>query len=206
MPLLVKSRRSPRMNGRSQVGVFLDGDSHLGQSWHCLVGRRQSARYVEQHLCHRRSSGRHRAQVTVFTRNDWRGSAAVHLDSWWDQAELVTLGDAPTAQPTARKRRPQPRLNRRLQLNRRPPPQPLPGGGLVHTVVAGDTLFALVAAIQCAARSDLCFERVKLVNRFCRSARQIIIKPGTGTQVPAAQPTAAPAQPTAQRAAHRSCR
>jgi len=40
-------------------------------------------------------------KVTVFTKNDWRDSGAIHLDAWWDQAELVILGAQPTAQPTA---------------------------------------------------------------------------------------------------------
>ena len=60
-------------------------------------------------------------KVTVFTKNDFRGSAAIHLDAWWDQAELVTLGDQPAVQPTAADAGHDRRLNRRRRRNRRPP-------------------------------------------------------------------------------------
>jgi LysM repeat protein len=129
----------------------------------------------------------------VFTKNDFRGFAAIHLDAWWDQAELVTLGDQPTPQPTAATQ-PQPQAT--AQTQPQATAQPVPGGGLVHTVAAGDTLFAL------SFQYDVPLEQIYTLNGLNAQSllsigQQIIIKPGTGTQVPAAQPTAAAAQPTA---------
>jgi LysM repeat protein len=132
-------------------------------------------------------------KVTVFTRNDWRGSGAIHLDAWWDQAELVIVGAAanqPTAQTqpqaTAQPQQPQPTA----------PPQPLPtadaSGGIVHTVIAGDTLFGL------SLQYDVPLDQIYALNGLTADSilsidQKIIIKGGAG--VPAAAPTPTPAQP-----------
>jgi LysM repeat protein len=131
-------------------------------------------------------------KVTVFTRNDWRGSGAIHLDSWWDQAELVILGAQPTAQPTT-PAQPQPQATTPPQ----PAAQPDASGGLVHTVVAGDTLFGL--SLQFNVPLDSIYALNGLNSQSILSIGQkIIIKAGAGTAVPAQQPTAAPvAEPTA---------
>jgi LysM repeat protein len=125
----------------------------------------------------------------VFTRNDWRGSGAIHLDSWWDQAELVILGAQP-AQPTA-----QPQAQATVPAQPQPTAQVQPGGGQVHTVVAGDTLFGL--SLQYNVPLDEIYALNGLNSQSILSiGQQIIIKGGTGAQAPA-QPTAAPtAAPT----------
>ncbi len=185
------------LNGRSQVGVFLDGAAtwdNPGIVWSGTANPHDTW----SNICVTGGPVGPTGKVTVFTRNDWRGSAAVHLDSWWDQAELVTLGDAPTAQPTAAT---QPQATNPAQPQATVQPQataqPLPGGGVVHTVVAGDTLFGL------SFQYDVPLDQIYALNGLNAQSllsigQKIIIKPGTGTTVPAAQPTAAPAQPTAQ--------
>ena len=181
------------LNGRSQVGVFLDGAvtwDNPGIVWSGTANPHDTW----SNICVTGGPVGPSGKVTVFTRNDWRGSAAVHLDTWWDQAELVTLGDAPTAQPPAQATNPaQPQATTQPQATA----QPVPGGGLVHTVAAGDTLFGL--SIQYNVPLDQIYSLNGLNGQSILSiGQQIIIKPGTGTTVPAAQPTAAPAQPTAQ--------
>ena len=175
------------MNGRSQVGIFLDGDTgwdNANIQW-SGVGNPHD---TWGQLCVEGAVGG-TGKVTVFTRNDWRGSGAIHLDAWWDQAELVILGAQPTAQPTTPA---QPQATTPAQ----PQPQPQPGGGIVHTVVAGDTLFGL--SFQYNVSLDDIYALNGLNSQSLLSiGQQIIIKAGTGTQVPAQQPTAAPtAAPT----------
>jgi hypothetical protein len=124
------------MNGRSQVGIFPDGDTtwdNGGIVWSSAGNPHDTW----GQLCTEATVG-NSGKVTVFTKNDWRGSGAIHLDTWWDQAELVILGAQPATQPTAG---PQPQAQ--ATTPPQPQPQPQPGGGLVHTIVAGDTLFAL---------------------------------------------------------------
>lgn len=182
------------MNGRSQVGIFLDGDT----TWD--NGNIQWSGAANPHdtwgqLCVEGVAGAN-GKVTVFTRNDWRGSGAIHLDSWWDQAELVILDAQPAAQPTA-PAQPQPTA----QTPPQPQPQPQPGGGTVHTVVAGDTLFGL------SFQYNVPLEEIYALNGLNSQSilsigQQIIIKAGAGTQAPPQQPAAAPtAAPATQAAA-----
>ena len=89
-------------------GHFPGWRCRLGQCGHCLVRRRQSTRHLG-HSCAPTATVGASGKVTVFTKNDWRGSGAIHLDSWWDQAELVILG----AQPPRSQRL---NLSRRLRL------------------------------------------------------------------------------------------
>ncbi|HTP08236.1 MAG TPA: LysM peptidoglycan-binding domain-containing protein, partial [Anaerolineae bacterium] len=66
-----------------------------------------------------------------------------------------------------------------------------PGGGIVHTVVAGDTLFAL--SLQYSVSLDDIYALNGLNSQSILSIGQkIIIKAGAGTTVPAQQPTTAP--------------
>ncbi len=180
------------LNGRSQVGIFLNGDVNWDNAdivWSGTVNPHDT--WVN--ICVTGGPVGDTGKVTVFTKNDYRGSAAVHLDAWWDQAELVILGAQPTVQPTTQTQ-PQPQATTPTQPQATA--QPLPGGGLVHTVVAGDTLFAL------SLQYNVPIEQIYSLNGLNAQSllsigQQIIIKPGTGTQVPEAQPTAAPVQPTA---------
>jgi LysM repeat protein len=182
------------MNGRSQVGIFPDGDTTWDNA-NIIWSGAANPHDTWGQVCIEATVGGS-GKVTVFTRNDWRGSGAIHLDSWWDQAELVILGAQPTPQPTAAPAQPQ-----QPQPTTPPQSQPQPGGGLVHTVVAGDTLFGL--SLQYNVPLDQIYALNGLNSQSILSiGQQIIIKAGTGTQVPAQQPTAAPtaapAQPTAE--------
>ncbi len=179
------------MNGRSQVGIFPDGDTTWDNgniTWSAMANPHDTWGQI----CVEATVGAS-GRVTVFTRNDWRGSGAIHLDSWWDQAELVIIGAQPTAQPTAPAQQPQQQPAAPVQ---QPQSQTLPGGGIMHTVVAGDTLFAL--SLQYNVPLDQIYALNGLNSQSILSIGQnIIIKAGAGTQVPAQQPTAAPAQPAA---------
>jgi LysM repeat protein len=176
------------MNGRSQVGIFLDGDA----SWDNPNIKWSGAGNPHDtwgQLCTEGAVGAS-GKVVVFTRNDWRGSGAIHLDAWWDQAELVILGAQPTAQPTAATQ-PQPQP----QATTAPAAQPDATGSIVHTVVAGDTLFGL--SFQYNVSLDDIYALNGLNSQSILSIGQkIVIKGGAGAPAPA-QPTAAP-QPTAQ--------
>ena len=183
------------MSGRSQVGIFPDGDANWDNTFIAWSGTANPHDTWGQ-LCVQATVGAS-GKVTVFTKNDWRGSGAIHLDAWWDQAELVILGAQPTVQPTTpAQTQPQPTVPSQPQ----PTAQPLPGGGLVHTVVAGDTLFGL--SIQYGVSLDDIYALNGLNSQSILSiGQQIIIKAGTGTQVPAQQPTAAPTAEATQAAA-----
>jgi LysM repeat protein len=182
------------LNGRSQVGIFLNGDTSYDNPGIVWSGT-ANPHDTWMNICVTGGPVGDTGQVTVFTKNDWRGSAAIHLDAWWDQAELVTVGTQPTVQPTAATQ-PQPQATAQTQPQPQATAQPLPGGGVVHTIVAGDTLFAL--SLQYNVSLDDIYALNGLNAQSLLSiGQQVIIKAGTGTQVPAAQPTAAPAQATA---------
>jgi len=186
---------APDKNGRSQVGIFLDGDANWDNPNIRWSGVGNPLDTWGQ-LCVEGPVGA-AGKVAVFMRNDWRGSAAIHLDSWWDQAELVILGAQPTVQPTT-PAQPQPQP----QATTPPQPQAKPdaGGGIVHTVVANDTLFGL--SIQYNVPLDTIYALNSLNSQSILSIGQkIIIKAGTGTTVPAQQPTAAPTAAPTQPAA-----
>jgi LysM repeat protein len=180
--------------GRSQVGIYPDGDvgsETAGVAWSGVFNPHDNWQQICTPVVTVGASGK----VTVFTRNDWRGYAAVHLDSWWDDATLTIQGQAQaTAQPTTAPVQ-QPQATTPPQVA-----QPLPGGGLVHTVVAGDTLFGL--SLQYNVPLDTIYALNGLNSQSILSiGQQIIIKAGAGTQVPAQQPTAAPTAAPTQAAA-----
>jgi LysM repeat protein len=174
------------MNGRSQVGIYLEGDASWDNpsiKW-SGVGNPHD---TWGQLCTEGTVGA-AGKVVVFTRNDWRGSGAIHLDAWWDQAELVILGAQPTAQPTTAAQ-PQPQATTPPQ----PAAQPDATGAVVHTIVAGDTLFGL--SLQYDVPLDTIYTLNGLNAQSILSIGQkVIIKGGPGST--AAQPTAAP-QPVA---------
>jgi hypothetical protein len=178
--------------GRSQVGVFPDGEANVdtpGLIWSATANPHD----FWQQICSPAVTVGGTGTVTVFTRNDWRGYAAVHLDSWWDDASLTIQGQAqPTAQPTTP---PQPQAQATT-----PPQPPQPGGGLVHTIVAGDTLFALSLTYNVPIEDIYALNGLNSQS-ILSIGQQITIKAGTGTQVPAQQPTAAPATAPTQPAA-----
>ncbi len=184
--------RAPSVNsyeGRAQVGIFPDGDANAdaaGIVWSPTANPHDNWGQV----CTSATVGGS-GQVTVFTRNDWRGYAAVHLDAWWDDAALTIQGQA---QPTTPPQQPQATPQPQVQVT------PNAQGAVVHTIVAGDTLFAL------SFQYDVPLEDIYTLNglnsqSILQIGQQIIIKAGPGGQVPA-QPTAAPttapeaAQPT----------
>jgi hypothetical protein len=94
------------MNGRSRVGIFPNGEGDWNAPGIVWSGD-ANPHDVWQQVCVTATAGP-QGSVTVFTGNDYRGSAAIHLDAWWDDAELVALGEVPTAQPTAGTARDQP--------------------------------------------------------------------------------------------------
>jgi LysM repeat protein len=180
------------MNARSQVGLFQDGDATWDNPNIKWSGTANPHDTWGQ-LCVEGTVGAS-GKVVVFTRNDWRGSGAIHLDSWWDNAELVTLGAQPTAQPTTAAQ-PQPQPQQPQTQPQQPAAQPDAGGGIMHTIAAGDTLFGL--SLQYNVPLDTIYALNGLNSQSILSIGQkVIIKAGTGTTVPAAQPTAA-SQPTA---------
>ncbi len=191
--------KAPSVNGyqgRSQVGIFPDGDANVDTAGLIWSGQINPHDNWEQ-VCTPAVTVGGSGKVTVFTRNDWRGYAAVHLDSWWDDASLTIQGQAQaTAQPTAA-----PQTQPQTQPTT-PPQQAQPdaSGGLVHTIVAGDTLFGL--SLQYNVPLDTIYALNGLNSQSILSIGQkIIIKAGAGTQVPAQQPAAAPTAAPTQAAA-----
>jgi LysM repeat protein len=175
------------MNGRSRVGIFPNGDAAWNIAGIVWSGE-ANPHDTWQQVCVTATAGP-QGKVTVFTSNDYRGSGAIHLDAWWDDAELVVLGVAPTAQPTAGAVQPttvaQPQPTAL-------PPVTNPDGSIVHTIVSGDTLFGL--AFQYNVPVDTLLALNGLTKDSLLSIGQkIIIKGGTGAAP--AQPTVAP-QPT----------
>jgi hypothetical protein len=181
------------LSGNSRVGIFPNGDgdwSSADVQWGAAINPHDTW----QQACVTATSGP-QGKVSVFTSNDYRGSAAIHLDAWWDDAELVALGEAPSPTPTAgNPPPPQPTT----------PPQPVPtaitnpDGSLVHTVVSGDTLFGL------AFQYDVPIDQIYTLNGLNKDSilsigQKIIIKAGTGgtPAQPTAAPTTEPGQPTA---------
>ena len=184
------------LNGRSQVGVFLNGETTWDNAGIVWSGQ-ANPHDTWNNLCVTAGPVNDIGKVTVFTRNDWRGSGAIHLDAWWDQAELVIAGAQPD-QPTPPAQQPQ-ATQPAQQPQPTTPAQPKPtadaGGGIVHTVVTGDTLFGL--SLEYNVSLDDIYALNGLNSQSILSIGQkIIIKGGTGTQAPAQPaPTTAPAQP-----------
>lgn len=179
------------LNGRSQVGIFPNGAANWDNTGIVWSGT-ANPHDTWVNICTTAGPVGDTGQVTVFTRNDWRGSGAIHLDAWWDQAELVIV-DAKPAEATAQ---PQPQATQaQSQAQPQATPQPQPtaqtdaSGGVVHTVAAGDTLFGL--SIQYNVPLDQIYTLNGLNGQSILSIGQkIIIKGGAG--VPAQQPTVAP--------------
>lgn len=185
------------LNGRSQVGVFLNGETtwdNAGVVWSGTANPHDTW----ENLCVTAGPVGETGKVTVFTKNDWRGSGAIHLDAWWDQAELIIVG-AQSAQPTAAPNQPQPTAAPN-QPQPTTPPQPLPtadsSGSIVHTVVAGDTLFGL------SIQYDVPLDQIYSLNGLSAESilsigQKIVIKGQGGAAAPTAAPTTVPAQPEA---------
>ncbi|MBI5566100.1 MAG: LysM peptidoglycan-binding domain-containing protein [Chloroflexi bacterium] len=179
--------------GRSRVGIFPNGEANgntPGIAWSGAINPHNDW----QQVCVTVTAGP-QGKVTVLTSNDYRGYAATHLDAWWDDAELVVVGEAPTPQPTAGSTQPQPTT----------PAQPLPtaappvtnaDGSVVHTIVSGDTLFGL------SIQYNVTLDEILTLNGLTKDSilsigQKITIKGGTGASSaqPTAAPTAAPGQP-----------
>lgn len=171
------------INGRSRVGIFPNGDvlwNTPGIVWSGEVNPHD----VWQQVCVTTTAGP-QGKVTVFTSNDYRGFGAIHLDAWWDDAELVVLGAAPTVQPTAGSTQPQP-TTAAQPLPTAAPPVTNPDGSIVHTIVSGDTLFGL------SLQYNVSLDDILALNGLTKDSilsigQKVTIKGGTG---------AAPAQPT----------
>ncbi len=192
--------KAPSVNGyegRSRVGIFPDGEANVdtaGIVWSAPANPHDTW----QQICTSAVTVGGSGTVTVFTSNDWRGYAVNHLDAWWDDASLTVVGQGqPAAQPTAAPAQPQAQPTAQAQPQPQPQ-QPQPGGGVVHTVAAGDTLFGL--SFQYDVPLDQIYSLNGLNSQSILSIGQkIIIKAGAGTQAAAPQPTAAPAAaPTQQ--------
>lgn len=182
-------------NGRSKVGIFPNGDAEWntpGIVWSGEINPHDTWGQV----CTEATSGP-TGKVMVFTSNDWRGGAAVHIDAWWDDAELTVTGPQPTATPDAGN---QPAViqptSAPVQAQPTVPPVTNPDGSVVHTIVSGDTLFGL------ALQYNTTLEEILRLNNIAKDSllsigQKIIVKAGSGGQ-PAVQPTTTPAaqQPT----------
>jgi len=181
-------------NGRSKVGILPSGDGDWNSPsvvWSGAINPHDSWGQV----CVDAVAGP-QGKVIVFTSNDWRGGAAVHIDAWWDDAELVVTGPQPTAttaagnqpnvvQPTSAPVQAQPTV----------PPVTNPDGSVVHTVVSGDTLYGIAFQYNMTLDQLLQLNPTITKDSLLSLGQKIIIKAGAGGQ-PAAQPTAAaPGQP-----------
>ena len=181
--------KEPSVNsyeGRSRVGIFPNGDAEWntpGIAWSGGINPHDNWAQV----CVTATAGP-QGKVTVFTSNDYRGYAANHLDAWWDDAELVVVGDAPTAQPTAGSTQPQATTAAQPQPTA-VPAATNPDGSIVHTIVAGDTLFGL--SLQYNVSLDDILALNGLTKDSLLSIGQKVIIKGTAGSTPA-QPTAAP--------------
>lgn len=177
-------------DGHSRVGIFPNGDGESNSAG-VVWGPEANPHDTWQQVCVTATAGP-QGRVTVFTSTDYRGSAAIHLDAWWDDAELVALGDVPTPAPTAGQTNPQP-------TNAAPPPPAATAvinaaGALVHTIVAGDTLFGLAFQYN-VSLDDLLTLNGLTKDSILSIGQQIIIKAGPGGAT-APQPTAVPEQST----------
>lgn len=183
--------------GRSQVGISPNASTAVNSA-NIVWSGKSNPHDNWQQMCVEATSGPE-GKVTVFTSNDWRGAAAKHLDAWWDDAELVTLGVVPTVQPTATAGAVQPTTAAQPQPTALPPVTNA-DGSIVHTIAAGDTLFGLSFQYNVALDTILALNGLTK-DSLLSIGQKIIIKGGTGaapvqpTAIP--QPTAAPAQPTA---------
>jgi LysM repeat protein len=176
-------------NGRSKVGISPTGDGN-GIVWSGEINPHDTWGQV----CVEATSGP-QGKVIVYTSNDWHGGAAVHVDAWWDDAELIVTGPQPTATPAAGNPVIQP-TSAPVQVQPTVPPVTNPDGSIVHTVVSGDSLYAI------AFQYNTTLEEILRLNNMSKSdllsiGQKIVVKAGSGGQ-PAVQPTAAPGaqQPT----------
>ncbi|MBP7689661.1 MAG: LysM peptidoglycan-binding domain-containing protein [Thermoflexales bacterium] len=181
-------------NGRSRVGIYPSGEVEWNTPGIVWSGE-ANPHDVWQQICVTTTAGP-QGKITVFTSNDYRGSGAIHLDAWWDDAELVVLGESPTPQPTAGSTQPQPTTVAQPQPTALPPVTN-PDGSIVHTIVSGDTLFGL------SFQYNVSLDEILALNGLTKDSllsigQKIIIKGGTGTTPaqPTVAPTAAPGQPT----------
>lgn len=174
------------IEGRSRVGIFPNGDAEWntpGIAWSGGINPHDTW----QQSCVTVTAGP-QGKVTLFTSNDFRGYAANHLDAWWDDAELVALGEVPTAVPTAGSAQPQPTTVAQPQATALPPVTNA-DGSIVHTIVSGDTLFGL------SLQYNVSLDEILALNGLTKDSllsigQKIVIKGGTGSAP--TQPTAAP--------------
>ncbi len=176
------------MSGNARVGI----DPNGGDNWASGVTWSGTANPHDtwQQLCVQATVGSG-GKVTVFTSNDYRGSAATHLDAWWDDAALTIVGasTASTAAPGAPPAQ-------ATSAPAAPPVAPLPSvistpnpdGSIVHTIQSGDTLFALSIAY------DVSLDQILTLNNLTKDAllsigQKIIIRGPTGPAAPTAAPT-----------------
>jgi LysM repeat protein len=178
------------LNGRAKVGIDPHGNgSRAGADtqWSAATNPHDTW----QQLCVQATVGAE-GKVTVFTSNDYRGSAASHLDAWWDDTSLTVLGPAPTATGAA------PIAQPTSQPVVAPPSvtsTPNPDGSIVHVVQSGDTLFALSLAYNVPV------DQIYSLNNLNSSSllsigQRIIIRAASGpTSTPTLEPGAATSTP-----------
>jgi LysM repeat protein len=177
-------------NGRLQVGVFPNGDADWNTPGIVWSGEANPHNAWEQ-ICVDTTVGS-AGKVTVFTSANFRGTAAFHLDVWWDNASLVALGVQPTATTAPGATAPA----------QAPTSAPVPitcetraDGTVVYTVQAGDTLGAI--AFAC----DTTVEEIQRLNNLTStliSIGQVLIIRGSAapTSAPTSAPTAAAPEAT----------
>jgi LysM repeat protein len=198
-----KSPSISALDGRARIGI----DPNGGDNWASGVTWSGQANPHDtwQQLCVQATVGA-AGKVTVFTSNDYRESAATHLDAWWDDATLTVVGATtpvpatpiPGAKPTAA-----------------PIVAPLPSvlatpgpdGSIVHTIQSGDTLFALTIVYNVSLDQILTLNNLSK-NDLLSIGQKIIIRgptqpvqptPAPTSQVPPTiAPTATPENATAK--------
>ena len=179
------------IDGRARVGI----DPNGGGNWASGVTWSGTANPHDtwQQLCVQATVGG-AGNATVYTSNDYRGGSAQHLDAWWDDASLTIVGAATPVPGTGNPPATQPST---APVPQAPLPSvlatPGPDGSIVHTIQAGDTLFALSIAYNVPLDQILTLNNISK-DTLLSIGQKIII---SGPTAPAA-PTAAPTSTTPQ--------
>ena len=180
-----KAPSVPALNGHMQVGIFPNGDASWNSA-NVIWSPQYNPHDTWQQICVDATVG-DQGKVVVFTSADYRGSGAVHLDSWWDDASLVVLNAQPAPTATTASQPPAPQATAAPVQQGIVTSTPNPDGSIVHVVQSGDTLFALALAY------DVPIDRIYSLNNLDASSilsigQEIIIK-ASGSSAPAVTPT-----------------
>lgn len=169
-------------NGRLQVGVFPNGDADWNTPGITWSGE-ANPHNTWQQICVDATVGS-AAKVTVFTSANFRGTAAFHLDVWWDNASLVALGVQPTATAAPGATAP---------AGQAPTAVPVEitcetraDGTVAYTVQSGDTLGAIAFACDTTVEE---IQRLNNLSSTLISVGQVLIIRGNAASAPTVAPT-----------------